>query len=365
MINALSFQTEIQKQLSKLAGLLPFSTFTDEQWEWGFDMHQTSKSEFHGHAEAYVLPRFYETKNQEQKRFESHEIPHTKAPFLNFNDFIKSWCDNLMYYEGPDFYFDLAQGCMERMVRDKITYCELHFSPFDSLALRGLTLSKDSQYLDELRKIINSFLRGLQCAQTSQPGYACKAILDPVSVRPQTEMETLFDLLQEITSDLSLRHQDGSAILVGLGMGGPELPEKIPTQVSIYHKMRKELGLGLDIHTGEQNHVSPQLHREVIELMKPDRVSHGIKGFSENYFFNGPIAVNPLSNLITGCWKDQLKEHPVSKMKDLGVRFSVNSDDPLLFNTCLTLEYMCLHRVFGWEKSVFLDNQMPLSPWND
>jgi len=43
-----------------------------------------------------------------------------------------------------------------------------------------------------------------------------------------------------------------------------------------------------------------------------------------------------------------LAEHPIRRMFDLGIRVSVNSDDPLFFNTTITDEYKVLRDHLGF-----------------
>jgi adenosine deaminase len=64
-----------------------------------------------------------------------------------------------------------------------------------------------------------------------------------------------------------------------------------------------------------------------------------------------------LSNIQTGVFAKPLAEHPIAVMLERGLSFSVNSDDPLLFGTTLTLEYVALRKAFGWGLEFFKKTQ--------
>jgi adenosine deaminase len=59
-----------------------------------------------------------------------------------------------------------------------------------------------------------------------------------------------------------------------------------------------------------------------------------------------PLEVCPSSNVALGIYPS-IAEHPVKKLIDAGLCVTINSDDPPLFGTNLTREYLHLHRTFG------------------
>jgi len=63
-----------------------------------------------------------------------------------------------------------------------------------------------------------------------------------------------------------------------------------------------------------------------------------------------PLEVNPTSNVRLGVYSS-LEQHPFPHLWRMGLTLTVNSDDPPLFNTTLTEEYVRLVQTFGlgWE----------------
>jgi adenosine deaminase len=56
--------------------------------------------------------------------------------------------------------------------------------------------------------------------------------------------------------------------------------------------------------------------------------------------------VNPWSNYLTSSVRT-IEEHPLKKLFDLGVKVTINSDDPEVLDTNLNNEYRIAHEVLG------------------
>jgi len=58
------------------------------------------------------------------------------------------------------------------------------------------------------------------------------------------------------------------------------------------------------------------------------------------------LEVNPWSNYLTNS-VPTIEEHPLKKLFDLGVKVTINSDDPEVLETNLNNEYRIAHEVLG------------------
>ena len=58
------------------------------------------------------------------------------------------------------------------------------------------------------------------------------------------------------------------------------------------------------------------------------------------------LEVNPWSNYLTNS-VSAIEEHPLKKLFDLGVKVTINSDDPEVLETNLNNEYRIAHEVLG------------------
>jgi len=170
--------------------------------------------------------------------------------------------------------------------------------------------------------------------------------VDALWIATDAEYVRVLEALASIVDAPEAQDPRGGRFFVAVGLGGPETTARASAIVPFLQGARR-LGLGVDIHSGEN--VTAAEHRRSVETLLPDRVGHGIGGASEGFLFCGHITTCPLSNLLTGSHTGSLRNHAVALMVERGHAFSLGSDDPLLFRTTLTLEFVALRRVFGWE----------------
>ena len=110
----------------------------------------------------------------------------------------------------------------------------------------------------------------------------------------------------------------------------------------------KEAGLKVTIHTGEDTPAS--FIKETIELTDSDRIGHGIHAIEDMQVVELiqergiTLEVNPWSNYLTNSVRT-MEEHPLKKLFDLGVKVTINSDDPEVLETNLNNEYRIAHEI--------------------
>ncbi len=127
--------------------------------------------------------------------------------------------------------------------------------------------------------------------------------------------------------------------VVGLGIGGLEYPcEPFERAFAI----ARAGGVGSVPHAGEL--AGPETVRTALEGLAADRIRHGIRaiedaGLVRELADRGTVLdVCPLSNLRTGAVRS-LEEHPLPQLVAAGVRCSISTDDPAMFDTDLTRDY--------------------------
>ena len=112
----------------------------------------------------------------------------------------------------------------------------------------------------------------------------------------------------------------------------------------------KEAGLKVTIHSGEDTPASAVW--DTIQTFQPDRVGHGIHSIEDMKVVelikerNITLEVNPWSNYLTNSVRT-IEEHPLKKLFDLGVRVTINSDDPEVLETNVNNEYRIAHEILG------------------
>jgi adenosine deaminase len=112
----------------------------------------------------------------------------------------------------------------------------------------------------------------------------------------------------------------------------------------------KDAGLKVTIHTGEDTPASAVW--DTIHAFRPDRIGHGIHSIEDMKVVelikkrNITLEVNPWSNYLTNSVR-LIEEHPLKKLFDLGVRVTINSDDPEVLETNVNNEYRIAHEILG------------------
>ncbi|HET9905199.1 MAG TPA: adenosine deaminase [Anaerolineales bacterium] len=148
------------------------------------------------------------------------------------------------------------------------------------------------------------------------------------------------------TVDWAIRHRNN---ILGIDLADSERDFPLSEFVAPVRKA-KEAGLKVTIHTGEDTPAS--YVRETIELVNPDRIGHGIHAIDDMKVVDLlkergiTLEVNPWSNYLTNSVRT-IEEHPLKKLFDLGVRVTINSDDPEVLETNLNNEYRLAHEVLG------------------
>jgi adenosine deaminase len=96
----------------------------------------------------------------------------------------------------------------------------------------------------------------------------------------------------------------------------------------------RERGLKICAHAGEEG--PPEYVHEALDILKVDRIDHGNRALEDSALIRRlvrdriTLTVCPLSNLRL-CVVMDLKQHPLKRMLELGLRVTCNSDDPAYF----------------------------------
>jgi adenosine deaminase len=150
----------------------------------------------------------------------------------------------------------------------------------------------------------------------------------------------------ERTVDWAIRHRD---VIHGIDLADSEAQHPIHEFVRPVLRAR-DAGLKVTIHSGEDTPASAVV--ETVQAVSPDRIGHGIHIIDdpaavELVVERGiPLEVNPWSNYLTSS-VERLEQHPLKRLFDLGVKVTINSDDPEVLETNLNNEYRIAHEILG------------------
>jgi adenosine deaminase len=175
-----------------------------------------------------------------------------------------------------------------------------------------------------------------------------RLIVDFVRLYPLANAERWLDELLEI------RRSSGGERIIGVGLGGPQNSNPLRLYRSVFSRARAE-GLLCVAHAGEMGS-GTDVGEAVFEI-QVDRIGHGLglsanRGAYRSVLERGiPIESCPTSSVKTGACPD-LRNHPLAEWIADGALVTISTDDAALFKTELTLEFLQLHRAFGWGNEV-------------
>jgi aminodeoxyfutalosine deaminase len=129
--------------------------------------------------------------------------------------------------------------------------------------------------------------------------------------------------------------------VVGIGLGGLEA-EFPPEDYAAQFDVVKAEGFASVPHAGEV--VGPASVRGALDALHADRIRHGIRSVEDPALLAElrdreiVLDVCPISNVRTAAVRS-LEEHPLRQLLDSGIRCSISTDDPAMFDTDLGREY--------------------------
>ena len=129
--------------------------------------------------------------------------------------------------------------------------------------------------------------------------------------------------------------------VVGLGLVGAADGRAIEPFARAF-AIARDGGLGAVPHAGEV--AGPESVRGALDVLRADRIRHGIRAEEDPALVDelatrGTVLdVCPFSNLRTGVVAS-LADHPLPRLVAAGVRCSISTDDPAMFDTDLTRDY--------------------------
>ena len=146
--------------------------------------------------------------------------------------------------------------------------------------------------------------------------------------------------------------------VVALGLGGKEVgnpPEKFRDAFAL----TRAAGLPNVPHAGETLGVDAKNIWTCIHDYNSSRIGHGFRCLLDPELMKElarrqvALEICPSSNVCMGE-TPSMAEHPLPKLMREGVIVTINSDDPPMFNTTLTGEYLAVADAFGFGEDDFV-----------
>jgi adenosine deaminase len=143
--------------------------------------------------------------------------------------------------------------------------------------------------------------------------------------------------------------------IVGVDIAGPRVngARYDYREVAPMVEDARAAGLGVTIHVGEEGgDVGREEIREVVEVLRPDRIGHGILAAGDSELMGAlreaeiVLEICPTSNLLTKALagEDELRQ-TLRDFADHGVQFTIATDGPEMMRTHLRDELELLRRI--------------------
>ena len=280
------------------------------------------KAELHLHIEGSLEPelRFALSKrNKVDIPFKSVEDVKAAYAFSNLQDFLDIYYQGANVLQTEEDFRDLALAYFTRLNADGGRHAEIFFDP-ETHTDRGLPFSI----------AIDGLLAGIKEAETKF-GITSKLIM---CFLRHLDEESSFRTLKASEPYLDR--------IAGVGLDSSEKGHP-PSKFARVFGAAKERGLKICAHAGEEG--PPEYVHEALDILQVDRIDHGNRALEDAALVQRlagqgmTLTVCPLSNLKL-CVVHDLKDHPMKRMLQLGLKATCNSDDPAYFGGYIAENYI-------------------------
>ena len=291
------------------------------------------KAELHLHIEGSLEPELMmalAARNRIAIPFATVEEARAAYAFANLQDFLD------IYYEGANVlrteedFRDLAVAYFDRAAADRVRHAEIFFDPQTHIA-RGVPMAVAAEGL----------IAGMAQAQ-ARHGLSSKLIL--CLLRHLDEEDALATLAAA---------EPWLDRIAGMGLDSSEVGHP-PAKFARVFERAGAMGLKRVAHAGEEG--PPGYVWEALDLLHVDRIDHGNRALEDPLLVTRlaragtTLTVCPLSNLKLRVVGD-ITQHPIDRMLALGLRATVNSDDPAYFGGYVGDNYRAVAHARGLDRA--------------
>ena len=271
------------------------------------------KAELHVHVEGTLEPELkfdLARRNGIELPYRSVEAMRAGYDFDDLPSFLKVYYEGMSVLETEQDFYDLTTAYLTKAHSQNVLYAEIFFDP-QAHTSRGIAY--------------DTGIRGIRRAQVDAQ--------DKLGIRTQLIMCFLRDMSAEsamATLERSLPYKDW---IVGVGLDSDEEGNPPIKFKEVFTRARAE-GYRLTMHCDVDQENSTRHIWQTLDDIGVDRIDHGVNALEDEALCDEimrrglALTVCPISNdSISGS----LKALEVRRMLELGMRATVNSDDPAYF----------------------------------
>ncbi|GLW48986.1 adenosine deaminase 2 [Streptomyces sp. NBRC 14336] len=223
------------------------------------------------------------------------------------------------------------------LAADGVVYAEVRYAP-ELNTRKGLSLAE----------VVETVQEGLAAGMAK-----AAAAGTPVRVGTLLCGMRMFDRVREAAGQAVAFRDAG---VVGFDIAGAEAGFPAADHLAAFEYLRRE-NVPFTIHAGEADGLS-SIH-QAVQICGAQRLGHGVRitddivdgklGRLAGWVRDRRIALEmcPTSNLQTGA-ATSIAEHPITALKELGFRVTLNTDNRLVSGTTMSREMSLLVEQAGW-----------------
>ncbi|KAM6453753.1 adenosine deaminase isoform 1-T1 [Liasis olivaceus] len=227
----------------------------------------------------------------------------------------------------------IAYEFVEMKAKEGMIYVEVRYSPH-LLANCGVypipwNQKKGDLTPDEVVSLVN---RGLKAGEKAF-NIKARSILCCMRNMPSWSPEIV---------ELCKKYRNDTVVAIDLAGDESIIAESCPEHRKAYEEAER-CGIHRTVHAGEVG--KPQVIQEAVNILKAERIGHGYHIFDDEQLYKQLLKQNihfelcPWSSYLTGACKTTFCKHPVIRFMKDGANYSLNTDDPLIFNSTIDTDY--------------------------
>ena len=246
----------------------------------------------------------------------------------DFKSFLSKFRLLRRFYSTREAVIRVAYEAIADAATDNIKYLELRFNPVALAKVQGFSYEEVAEWV-------------ILATNKAQQDYDIQ-----VRLIAQIGRDESTSVARQVAEVAAAFQDEG---FVGIDLAGDEVNYSADRFAKVFH-WAKAQGLYITIHAAEAGHASNI--REAIELLGADRIWHGVRAMEDLSVMDLlikkdiPLEMCPTSNLQTGAISS-LGRHPLWAYQQVGIRVTINTDDPSISSTTLTDEYLVALRGIG------------------
>jgi adenosine deaminase len=291
------------------------------------------KVELHVHLEGATQPAtLLELAQRNQVKLPADTVEGIQRwyTFTDFPHFVSIYIQISECMCTPDDIELLAREFLIGQAAQNIRYTEATYTPYTHYKQKGLSFDEQ--------------LAALNCARAW------------AEAELGVTMNFVMDIAREVSPDEGIVTAEwaisglGNGV-VALGLGGAEVGNP-PEKHARAFELARAAGVPSNPHAGETG--GPASIWGALRSLNAVRIGHGVRCLEEAALVDYlreqqiPLEVCPTSNICLGVFPS-LEEHALPRLLDEGLYVTINSDDPPMFNTTLTDEYLSIAHTFGFD----------------